>query len=795
VIESQSDYPLMLVDRNRLELFAMIGQSRRCFEAAEFRRDADGVPWLVIEGEAIAVGFTSLGPGWVFDEQLRGERSYEYATRSSFTQEGDDELHRERLDARLQEFRFGAHAERLLWWIHRAVLVRRCSIVTVASTWLARMLWGKDQSRWPAAWRITIVRALASLTWLHVADKKVGVLPQFGSSSVLFTNVKDLRGVPEDDYIIDFGERSGQRQGNFQIEIGQGFLGLLELLAVSGADPPVRLYDFDSARRSGSPSPKFRRLAKTGRLVSVFLPAQVSHAPLRSWNADRRRILQTIVRETTRGGRHDESRDPQGAVRQGNRIPGYAPGRLMTCEALLPGGAYVGFNGNGKLSGRGYRIATWAARCGFRDDVASFLAELEPVARCLNLVTVGIASGSRESSLRALRRLSRSGPGRRTLETTHLRVYSEHGYLTRWTEVFGGLEPLTLGPMGATVSGALVLNELATLNLSQRALALALNIDPSFLSKLVNGKKPWPNDLLAKAETWIKAQRSGPGGLTEAKVDSKGQQNVLEEALALLKQGWSVIPQHAGQKKPAVRWAAFQEHRPSAQNLRNWLETWPDAGLAVVLGPVSDLLVIDVDGDEAYAALIERLGSEPLAPKSLSGSRASNRFHLFFKHPPLKTRAKQTPWHSKLEFRGKGGVVVIPPSLHKSGYRYAWAQGRSPADIALPDAPQAVLDALSPAPVVRREGIAPGARRPGAWDDLDASPSTRAFLSGQYQNGPGWNSRLFQAACDLRGRGMPLERAQPLLLKGAAPWTAGEHDAAIATIASAYSCDRDPGRV
>ncbi len=35
-----------------------------------------------------------------------------------------------------------------------------------------------------------------------------------------------------------------------------------------------------------------------------------------------------------------------------------------------------------------------------------------------------------------------------------------------------------------------------------------------------------------------------------------------------------------------------------------------------------------------------------------------------------------------IDLRGDGGYVVAPPSLHPSGQLYAWARGRSPAEMA-----------------------------------------------------------------------------------------------------------------
>jgi hypothetical protein len=300
--------------------------------------------------------------------------------------------------------------------------------------------------------------------------------------------------------------------------------------------------------------------------------------------------------------------------------------------------------------------------------------------------------------------------------------------------------------------------------------------------------------LLAKAEAWLAGQTAAtpPSAAPWPRLPIPGLEgaSLLDVALAYRQQGWSVVPQLPGQKKPAVKWKPFQTNLPTEADLRRWFRQWPNAGLAVVLGLVSGILVVDVDGPEAHAVLVERLGGEPVAPKAFSGSRQPSRYHLFFRCPSVPTRAKQTPWHPKLEFRGEGGIVVIPPSLHRSGHRYEWAPGQSPADLPFPEVPAEVVAALQsrpqrqPTPTVQIDGTA----------NVDACPSTRRFLAGAYASGPRWNERLFRAACDLMGRDVPLEVAEPLLLTGAQPWDAAEETKARATIQSAYGQVRAPGR-
>ena len=108
----------------------------------------------------------------------------------------------------------------------------------------------------------------------------------------------------------------------------------------------------------------------------------------------------------------------------------------------------------------------------------------------------------------------------------------------------------------------------------------------------------------------------------------------------------------------------------------------------------------------------------------------------------------------------------------------------------MPELPAQILAALArravplinPATVVAVNGI-------------NASQSTIEVLSGQYANGPNWNTRLFTAACDLAGREVPLDEAEHMLLAGAQPWDEPQREAAIRTIRSAYQQRRVPARV
>ena len=268
----------------------------------------------------------------------------------------------------------------------------------------------------------------------------------------------------------------------------------------------------------------------------------------------------------------------------------------------------------------------------------------------------------------------------------------------------------------------------------------------------------------------------------------------IDRALAYDALGWPVVPQRAGEKKPAVRWKEYQTQAPSQDDLHDWfVNRWPNAGMAVILGPVSDLLVVDVDGLAAHDELVSRLGQIPVAPRVMSGSGDPHRFHLYFKHPDLLTKAKYTPWLQTLEFRGQGGIVILPPSMHKSGNRYRWAEGRSPWEIEVPEVPEEILESLRSGR--RKLAVASQAapielteKQLRLWQRIvGLSHATDAFLHGDCKDGPDWNGRLYCAACDLAGLRVTIDQATPLLIHGAAPWDERNLAIAVRTIESAFA--------
>jgi hypothetical protein len=138
--------------------------------------------------------------------------------------------------------------------------------------------------------------------------------------------------------------------------------------------------------------------------------------------------------------------------------------------------------------------------------------------------------------------------------------------------------------------------------------------------------------------------------------------------------GWNVIPLAPGDKRPACNWKPMQSTRLVGRDwdeVDRYLHSWwggdKDHGLGVVTGAVSEIVVVDVDSDDARQ-LVELICGWPrtVTVKTAKG------WHLYFRHPSTPTRNGVRRGEAALDVRGDGGYVVVPPSIHPSGFEYGW---------------------------------------------------------------------------------------------------------------------------
>ena len=87
--------------------------------------------------------------------------------------------------------------------------------------------------------------------------------------------------------------------------------------------------------------------------------------------------------------------------------------------------------------------------------------------------------------------------------------------------------------------------------------------------------------------------------------------------------GWSIIPIRPGDKRPLVRWEEFQHRHPSEAEACAWFSGRSKAGIGIVTGAISGLVVVDIDvrhgGDEALEHLEQEHGRLPTTVECRTG--------------------------------------------------------------------------------------------------------------------------------------------------------------------------------
>lgn len=162
--------------------------------------------------------------------------------------------------------------------------------------------------------------------------------------------------------------------------------------------------------------------------------------------------------------------------------------------------------------------------------------------------------------------------------------------------------------------------------------------------------------------------------------------------------GWSVIPIMPNSKKPfPISWKKYQDERPTLSQTLVWAKTWPKAGLAVVTGAISGLVVLDIDKipdnaptpkERALATLARDLVERMPATASVRTSKGK---HLYFRHPGKYVPTK-VGFLPGLDIRADGGYALLPPSVHPSGRVYAWD---APPEDGIAELPTDLLDAIN----------------------------------------------------------------------------------------------------
>jgi hypothetical protein len=147
----------------------------------------------------------------------------------------------------------------------------------------------------------------------------------------------------------------------------------------------------------------------------------------------------------------------------------------------------------------------------------------------------------------------------------------------------------------------------------------------------------------------------------------------LDVALLYAFRGFEVFPLAPRSKVPLIAardgGRGLHDATTDQAQIRRWWGACPDANVGLRTGLTFD--VVDLDGPQAIEAIKDARGDGPRvsgpAVKTPSG------FHVYVQPTGMGNRAGVLPG---VDYRGVGGYVVAPPSVHPGGERYQWSAAR-----------------------------------------------------------------------------------------------------------------------
>ena len=183
----------------------------------------------------------------------------------------------------------------------------------------------------------------------------------------------------------------------------------------------------------------------------------------------------------------------------------------------------------------------------------------------------------------------------------------------------------------------------------------------SYLKKGISVMPVWSPAMVKRRQPTTFAKR-----LAEAKAKNAASNNPVPEQDFVRK---ALINQC---KAPVLyAWKEYQERLPTEEEVTQWFTDDPDANIGIITGNVSNLVVFDLDSEDA-SQYAEEQGGFPLTVMAKTGKG----HHAYMRHPGFVIKNSVNK-KLDIDIRADGGYVVAPPSLHGSGFSYQWVEGQS----------------------------------------------------------------------------------------------------------------------
>ena len=134
----------------------------------------------------------------------------------------------------------------------------------------------------------------------------------------------------------------------------------------------------------------------------------------------------------------------------------------------------------------------------------------------------------------------------------------------------------------------------------------------------------------------------------------------------------------------------FKNATTNVEQVKAWWERWPDANIGVATG-VKSFVVLDVDGSKGKKSLKALEKKYGKLSKTVTSRTGGGGKHYFFR-TDQGVECSASKIGDKLDIKGEGGYIIMPPSDHKSGKKYKWVKGLDPASVAIADMPDWLFD-------------------------------------------------------------------------------------------------------
>lgn len=160
--------------------------------------------------------------------------------------------------------------------------------------------------------------------------------------------------------------------------------------------------------------------------------------------------------------------------------------------------------------------------------------------------------------------------------------------------------------------------------------------------------------------------------------------NLLEWTLFYARMGIQVFPLRPKSKLPLIPadegGHGHLDATTSEDQIRYWWGLEPNANIGAAMGMESGFVVLDVDMykpgvEDVYEDMVHQLGGLPETWTVLTGGGGMQQFFSVTEHQELRCRNGFLLGH---DFKGDGGYVVLPPSIHPFGRRYEWEASLNP---------------------------------------------------------------------------------------------------------------------